>query len=217
VSMKITRFAQSCILIESNGKRILIDPGEIYFKESYLRNEWSNIDAVFVSHIHKAHCNVGAILSMNTQVYSVGEVASLFEDGVVSVITEGDQITVGGITVTAVKSIHGWSPFLEEEIVRDNIGFLVSDGATAIVNVGVSLYYSPEYSCDVVFASIAGRGLSMKEEEILGFVKKTGSRLFVPIHSEMAEYVVDKKKKIEMLNELGVSSRFLEVEESIEV
>ena len=27
--MKITRFAQSCLLVEANGKRILVDPGYI--------------------------------------------------------------------------------------------------------------------------------------------------------------------------------------------
>ncbi|MBU0460828.1 MAG: MBL fold metallo-hydrolase, partial [Nanoarchaeota archaeon] len=56
--MKITRFAQSSILIETEGKRILLDPGNLQYKESYLNNEWNNIDILLITHKHGDHCHL---------------------------------------------------------------------------------------------------------------------------------------------------------------
>ena len=33
--MKITKFPQSCLLIETKGKKILVDPGNLKYKEEY--------------------------------------------------------------------------------------------------------------------------------------------------------------------------------------
>ena len=43
--MKITKYNQSCLLVETNKKRFLIDPGKIGYEESLL-NEWKNIDII---------------------------------------------------------------------------------------------------------------------------------------------------------------------------
>ena len=36
--MKITKYNQSCLLIETNNKRILVDPGTIGYDESLLND-----------------------------------------------------------------------------------------------------------------------------------------------------------------------------------
>ena len=58
--MKITKYAQACILIETNGKRILIDPGYLEYTESLL-DEWKDIDILLVTHKHRDHCHLPAI------------------------------------------------------------------------------------------------------------------------------------------------------------
>ena len=40
--MKITRYPQSCLLIETKGKKILIDPGILKYKDEYY-NKWYNM------------------------------------------------------------------------------------------------------------------------------------------------------------------------------
>ena len=44
--MRITKYNQSCLLIETNNKRILIDPGNICYTEKMYNEEWANIDAI---------------------------------------------------------------------------------------------------------------------------------------------------------------------------
>lgn len=58
--MKITKFNQSCLLVETNNKRLLIDPGNIRYTEDLL-DEWKNIDYIFITHRHGDHCNTEAI------------------------------------------------------------------------------------------------------------------------------------------------------------
>jgi len=43
--MKITKFNQSCLLIETKGKRILIDPGNIGYTNE-LEKYWTDIDTL---------------------------------------------------------------------------------------------------------------------------------------------------------------------------
>lgn len=38
--MKITKFPESCLLIETKNKKILVDPGILKYKEEYF-NIWS--------------------------------------------------------------------------------------------------------------------------------------------------------------------------------
>ncbi|MEI6773514.1 MAG: MBL fold metallo-hydrolase [bacterium] len=64
--MKITRFAQSCLLIETKGKRILIDPGNIFFEESLLTDYWKDINILLVTHKHSDHCYLQAIMTIIT-------------------------------------------------------------------------------------------------------------------------------------------------------
>ena len=76
--MKITKFNQSCLLVETNNKKILIDPGNIGYEVSLL-NEWKDIDYILITHRHGDHCNVDAINTIvkrdNAKIYTTKEVA----------------------------------------------------------------------------------------------------------------------------------------------
>lgn len=114
--MKITRFAQSCLLVEANGKRILIDPGYIQYKESYPQNEWSDIDVILVTHKHADHCHIDAIKEITkdqkTKFYSSQEVANAFPTLTPEIVKDGDVLTFDDIKVEVVKAVHGWVPHL---------------------------------------------------------------------------------------------------------
>ena len=62
--MRITRFAQSCILVATKNKRILVDPGNIHFEESLLTDYWNHIDILLVTHKHSDHCHMPAIMEI---------------------------------------------------------------------------------------------------------------------------------------------------------
>lgn len=39
--MKITKYPQSCLLVETNDKKLLIDPGSLKYQDKFLE-EWKN-------------------------------------------------------------------------------------------------------------------------------------------------------------------------------
>ncbi|MEI6673461.1 MAG: MBL fold metallo-hydrolase [bacterium] len=88
--MKITRFIQSCLLIETKGKKILIDPGNILFEESLLTEYRNDIDILLVTHKHSDHCHVPAILAIvdnpKTKFYTTSEVAHAYKEIVPNIV-----------------------------------------------------------------------------------------------------------------------------------
>lgn len=44
--MKITKFNQSCLLVETNNKKILIDPGNIGYDECLL-HDWKDNEKIW--------------------------------------------------------------------------------------------------------------------------------------------------------------------------
>jgi L-ascorbate metabolism protein UlaG (beta-lactamase superfamily) len=60
--MKITKYNQACLLIETKGKRILIDPGSIGYTDDMLNKEWVNINTILITHKHQDHCHQEALI-----------------------------------------------------------------------------------------------------------------------------------------------------------
>ena len=54
--MQITKYNQSCLLIETHDKKILIDPGNIGYTDAMYNNEWLDIDVILITHRHQDHC-----------------------------------------------------------------------------------------------------------------------------------------------------------------
>ncbi len=54
-------------MIETNNKRILIDPGVFGYSEEILNNQWVNIDYILVTHKHADHCNKEAIENIDEE------------------------------------------------------------------------------------------------------------------------------------------------------
>src|SRR5690606_15857981 len=78
--MKITKYEHACLLIEEQGTRVIIDPGN--FSPS-ISNDCDNIAAVVVTHVHADHFDpekLQAILAKNPacQIFTTQEVANEF-------------------------------------------------------------------------------------------------------------------------------------------
>ena len=41
--MKITKYPQSCMMIEANNKKILVDPGKLKYQDNF-KKEWEQAD-----------------------------------------------------------------------------------------------------------------------------------------------------------------------------
>ncbi len=74
--MKIQKFLHSCLLVENNGKRLLIDPGEYSFQHLGVKvSDVGRVDAIIFTHPHNDHCWIPAIkefLSLNLNLKMLG-------------------------------------------------------------------------------------------------------------------------------------------------
>ena len=89
--MKITKFPQSCLLIETKDKKILIDPGKLKYKEEYF-NIWNNVDAILITHKHPDHCNTEILekINSNIKIYSTQEVQEANKSLKINIVKEND-------------------------------------------------------------------------------------------------------------------------------
>lgn len=222
--MKITRFAQSCILIETNGKRILIDPGDIQYNESLLWKEWSNIDVLLVTHKHGDHCHANAIKELarnpKTKFYTTREVADAYPDlslRIVKLVKAGDVLTFENVKVEVVRAIHGYIPPLKGgREINENVGYIVDDGANRAYQTSDTICFENDYKCDILFVPVVNHGLVMGPWEAALFAKETGASLVIPVHYDNPTHPADFEHIKKEFGAQGLNYKFLEIGETIE-
>ena len=222
MTMKITRFAQSCILIETNGKRILLDPGYLQYKESYPDNEWKDIDILLVTHKHGDHCHSEAVKKIlqnsKTKFYTTKEVADAYPEISPNIVRVGDVLNFDDVKIEVVKAIHGYIPLLKGgKEVNENVGFIIDDGKNRVYQTSDTICFENDYKCDVLFVPICNHGLVMGPFEASLFAKETGAKLVIPIHYDNPKFPADLKEVEKYFNGQGLNFKFLDLEETIEV
>lgn len=221
--MKITHFAQSCLLVEANGKRILIDPGDIEYKESYPENEWSDIDVVLVTHKHNDHCHVDAIKEIlknpKTKFYTSREVANAFPELSPEIVKEGDVLTFERVKIEVVKAVHGWVPPLKAKgkEINENIAFIIDDGANRAYQTSDTICFDNGYKCDAIFLPVVNHGVVMGPWEAALFAKDTGAKLVIPIHYDSPKHPIDFESVKKEFTAQGLNYKFMEIGESVEL
>ena len=131
--MKLTRYGQSCVLIETKDQRILVDPGIYHYEESLLENGWNNIDLILITHKHGDHCHIEALKKIverdHCNVQATQEVADHYPEFTFEITKQDDVIDFNGIKIEIVNAVHGFLPFLKGgNEVNENIGYIVDDG-----------------------------------------------------------------------------------------
>jgi L-ascorbate metabolism protein UlaG (beta-lactamase superfamily) len=218
--MKITKYAQSCILIEAMGKRILVDPGTIDYNKSYPESEWSKIDVILVIHKHEDHCNVDAIKEImknsKTKFYSSREVSDFFSELSSEIVKVGDLLTLEDIKIEVVKAVHGYIPlFRGDKEIHENIGFIVDDGVSRAYQTRDSISFKNDYKCDVLFIPVVDHGIVMGPWDAALFAKETDAKIVIPIHYDNPSHPADFKSIKKEFEALELNYKFLEIGESI--
>lgn len=60
--MKITKYPQSCVMVEINNKKILIDAGGLKYQEKYFE-AWKKADIILITHKHPDHVKADILKS----------------------------------------------------------------------------------------------------------------------------------------------------------
>jgi len=221
--MKITRYAQSCLLVETGGmdgaKRLLIDPGFIGYDEKLLE-EWGDVDIILITHKHADHCHAPAILWMTqnkkTKVYTTKEVADSYKELSPRIIKEGDIIKEAAISIEVVKAVHGYIPLLKgDKEVKENVGYIISDSRNRAYVTGDTICFRNDYRCDAIFVPISAHGLVMSPFEAALFSKETGAKVVVPIHLDNPKFIPDVEAFRKECKNNCLDCRVLGIKESI--
>lgn len=156
--MKIKKFPQSCILVESNGTRLLIDPSSVKYDEKFLK-DWQNADVILITHRHSDHINPSAVKQLNLPTYSTKEVSAHNPDLDIKLIKEGDTFNVGKLKVEVVKAVHGFMS--AEGEIMENVGFIIDDKKTRLYVTSDTIRFNNDYKADVLFADVTAFDASM--------------------------------------------------------
>jgi len=218
--MKITRFGQSCALIETKGKRILIDPGNLLLDDSILKEYWIDIDIILVTHKHGDHCDENSIkeimINPKTKFYSSSEVANAFPELSPEIVKEGDVKEINGIKVEVVKAVHGYITTLKGgKEINENIGYIIDDNEKRAYFTSDTISFKNDYKCDVVFVPVCNHGLVMGAYEAALFAKETGASLVILNHYDNPKYPTDLEVVANEFKKLKLNYNILEIKQSI--
>lgn len=215
--MKITKYPQSCLMVETNNKKILVDAGGLKYKEEYF-NIWKQADVILLTHKHGDHVNYDVLKNIEIPIYSTLEVQNTYPELKINIIKENDNISLDNINIEVVKAIHGYNPLLKNGgQVFENVGYIIDDCTHRLYITSDTICFNNDYKADIVALPVTAYGLTMSSYEASLFAKELGAKLVLPIHMDNEKYPTDleyMKKNFETFN---INYKVLEIEESLEI
>jgi L-ascorbate metabolism protein UlaG (beta-lactamase superfamily) len=185
--MKITKYAQSCLLVEVKGVKILTDVGSY----SMAVPEVTGLSAVLITHEHQDHFDLPKlqeVLTRNPEVKVIthaGAGEKLTEEGIAwTAIEPGETVDVSGISIESFGTehaiIYGTSPCR-------NTGFLI---AGKLYMPGDALHDVPNKQVEIL--ALPTGGPWHKISTAIDYAKTINPRVAFPIHDAM--YTDDYKQ-----------------------
>lgn len=215
--MKITKYPQSCLLIEVNNKKILVDAGELKYKEEYF-NIWKQADIILLTHKHGDHVNYDVLKNIEAPIYSTLEVQNTYPELKMNTIKENDTISFDNVNIEVVKAVHGYNPNLKNGgEVFENVGYIIDDGNTRLYITSDTICFRNNYKADIVALPLTAYGLTMSSYEAALFAKDLGAKLVLPIHMDNEKYPTDLEYMKKDFETFHINYKVLEIEESLEV
>lgn len=175
--MKVTKYPQSTILLEKDGKKILIDPGS-FTASKYTGGDFGEIEAIFLTHRHPDHVDeklIAEILSRKAvPVFANSDTKEAFPELVTQVVSNQETMQIAGFDIKTHELPHCALPDGSQG--PPNTGYIF-DGKFFHPGDGVE---TSGVSVEVLAAPIAGPDVSLRDAHDL--IVATGASKVVPIH-----------------------------------
>ncbi len=215
--MKIKKYPQSCLMIETNNKKILVDAGSLKYQDKFF-DDWKNADILLITHKHEDHIKADIINELNIPVYSTNEVQSTYPDINFNIVKENDVLNLDNIKIEVVKAIHGYNPNLKNGgEVFENVGFIIDDGNIRLYITSDTICFNNDYKADVVALPVTAYGLTMSSYEASLFAKDLAVKLVLPIHMDNEKYPTDIEHMKNNFEMFDINYKILNIEEEIEI
>ena len=171
--MKITRYFQSCLLVEDGKARILIDPSgdDVDNFASF-----GKLDAVFYTHEHADHFDpelADKFMAAGVTTYANASTAQKMKYKP-EVVTDAQPFEVNGAKIKVIELPHCLMPNGSEG--PQNSGYLINE-KLFIPGDGKEL---DDLSVEILALPITGPDVSMKDA--FAFAKQVNAKEVVPIH-----------------------------------
>lgn len=218
--MKITKYIQSCLLIEVKGKRILIDPGSIGISSNLIYKDWINIDIILITHKHSDHIDVNSVRKIverdKSVVYTSQEVLDAYPMLECKTVKVGDILDFEGFKIEVTKAVHGYLPQMKDNEVIENLGYIIDDSIVRVYVTSDTISFNNDYHCDVICMPFTGNGLMFGIFDGCLYARAAEAKLVIPVHFEHPTLKVDKGRLTQALEENKLNYKLLENGETIE-
>jgi L-ascorbate metabolism protein UlaG (beta-lactamase superfamily) len=224
--MKITKHAQSCLMVETEKARILVDPGSFVFgQEGLTAADFPNINIMVITHEHQDHFdreNVAVILqTSNPTVIAtdavINELKETFPSGDFRTTGDGtshDFIDLG-VKILGYKSKHG--PLPNGKPAPEVSGVVIDDGATRLYVPGDTIEFNSEVSnIDITAVPICGV-VVFDIAQAKSAVVALNPRVVIPYHHDNDTYPVNPQDFVEAMADTAIKVELLKNGESINI
>jgi L-ascorbate metabolism protein UlaG (beta-lactamase superfamily) len=211
--MKITKLGHCCFVVESNGYRIMTDPGSF----STLQMSAMGISLVLITHEHGDHLHIESLKKIkenNPSVLiitnsSVGKI--LDSEGIYyAKVEQGEVYDFNGVKIIGFGSKH--AEIYESYGQVQNTGYMI-DGLCFPGDA----FEDPNKKVDILALPVAGPWMRIKDA--IDYAKKIKPRIAFPMHDAILSNLATFVPRIvgHFLNDTGIEFKVLEIGKEEEV
>lgn len=227
--MKITYFGHSCLYVEQDGKRVIIDPFLSGNPQSGVSPEEIEVDAVLLTHGHDDHFGDTIEIAKRNgcPVVAVFELAMYCaKEGVQAHgMNIGGAYNFDGFRVKFTQAFHGNSYRVGDQYLYAGqpAGILLTMGGTTLYHAGdTSLFSDMKMIGDMNDIAVAalpiGDNFTMGPEDAAVAAQWLNAKRVIPVHYDTFPPIrQDAQRFASMLEERGIVCHVLKSKESVTI